>query len=184
MSSALFDWRLSLYAAIGTLILFLPCALASADLGEFFYLLIAVPAISLVLLGVAIAKKRRQRLSILAMLIVFWIVSAVLLVNFSAIRDSLRWFFWANAYKAETLRRAPSGSGELPHAEWDGWGFTGFETTVYLVFDESDSLPAVPRSHPPGRFRGIPCAVDRIRRLERSWYAVTFYTGADWSHCG
>jgi hypothetical protein len=33
------------------------------------------------------------------------------------------------------------------------------------------------------KYNGIPCEVFRVRRMERQWYTVQFYTDSDWTHC-
>jgi hypothetical protein len=179
----MFNWRLPLYAAAGTLFVFLPFALSSADFGQFFYVFVAAPIISLVLIVLAVLKKGRHRLSSLSMLFVYWVVSAALVGNYSAVRDAARWFLWSKGYKAQVLGQPASESGGLKHTEWDGWGFAGEDTVVYLVFDPNDSLAAVPKDHPTRKFSGLPCEVPRIRRLESHWYAVMFYTDTSWGHC-
>jgi hypothetical protein len=178
-----FNWQLPIYAVVGTLIVFLPLVISSADLGTVLYLFAAVPILSLVLIILAILKKGRQRLSVLSMLVVFWVVSAVLLANSSAVRDDARWLLWSRAYKDEVLKQPEPANGELKHVEWDGWGFAGADTTVYLVFDPNDSLAAEAKSYSPGKVSGIPCEVPRVRRLESRWYSVMFYTDTNWSHC-
>jgi len=70
--------------------------------------------------------------------------------------------------------------GELKHIEWDGWGWGGQDTTVYLVYDPADSLAAAAKGQKPGKFNGIPCEVLRVRRLESYWYTVQFYTNEFW----
>ena len=78
----------------------------------------------------------------------------------------------------------PPPDGEFRHMKWDRWGFAGAVGTVgYLVNDPSNSLRASANSHTQGRFNGLPCAVPTVRRLESRWYAVVFYTDADWGHC-
>ena len=68
--------------------------------------------------------------------------------------------------------------------EWDGWGFPGAgDTNVYLVFDPSDSLISASKSRSPGKYKGMPCEIYRVRRLESQWYSVVFYTDTDWDHC-
>jgi hypothetical protein len=179
-----FNWRLPLYGAAGTSIVFLPLVISSAVFGKMLYLFVAAPIVSLVLLILAVLMKGRLRLSVLSMLVVFWAVSAALLANYSAVRDATRWFLWSKGYKAWVLAQPGSASGELKHVEWDGWGFGGVgDTTVYLVFDPNDSLAAEAESHPAGKFSGIPCEVPRLRRLESHWYAVMFYTDTDWGRC-
>jgi hypothetical protein len=56
-------------------------------------------------------------------------------------------------------------------------------TEVYLVFDPTDSLSRSASSRQPGKFDGIPCEVNLVRRLESHWYSVQFYTSEDWDHC-
>lgn len=50
-----------------------------------------------------------------------------------------RWQVWSRSYKAEVLAQPNSAIEELKHIEWDGWGWAGMGTTVYLVFDPTDS---------------------------------------------
>jgi hypothetical protein len=180
-----FNWRLSLYAAVGTLIIFLTIVISGIDLGlgQTLYVIVVAPVVSLVLLILAIRKKSRQRLSVLAMLVVFVILSVILVENNSAVREAARWFLLSKAYKAKALAQPDSAGGELKHVEWDGWGWAGQDTTVYLVFDPNDSLATEVKDRPSGKFNGIPCEVPRIRRLERQWYSVMFYTETDWTHC-
>jgi hypothetical protein len=106
-----------LYASAGTLLVFLPFALCSADLGEFFYVFVAAPIVSLVLIVLAIFKKGRRRISALSMLIVYWLVSVTLVVNYSAVRDHARWFLWSQGYKAQVLGPVMPGSAGLRHTE-------------------------------------------------------------------
>ena len=174
-----FDWRLLPYAVLGTFIVFVPVAIWTSE--GIFYFIVVAPLISLFLLVYAILKKRRQRLSVLSMLVVYWAVSAALGANYSAIRDTSRWLVRSHDYKAKVLAQPASANGDLKHVEWDGWGFPGAgDTTVYLVFDPTDALSAAARSRRPGKFGGLPCDVALVRRLENHWYAVRFYTDEWW----
>lgn len=92
----------------------------------------------------------------------------------------VRWLIGSRSYKAEVLAQPASASGELKHIVWDGWGWGGEDTTVYLVFDPTDSLSAASRGHSPGKFDGIPCKAPLVERMERNWYAVRFYTDELW----
>jgi hypothetical protein len=72
----------------------------------------------------------------------------------------------------------------LKHIEWDAWGFPGAgNTTVYLVYGPDDYLSTVAKTHSNGKFRGLPCEVAQVRKMESQYYAVLFYTDTDWSHC-
>jgi hypothetical protein len=137
---------------------------------------------------IAVISKRNW-LTPLSVLAVYWILSLAFLTNYSLVRNAARWTLWSHGYKAEVLSQPESRNGELRHVEWDGWGFPGAgDTTVYLAFDPSDSLAAAAKKHKPGKFVGIPCTVPLVTRLESQWYAILFYTDESWgrSHhdCG
>ena len=112
------------------------------------------------------------------------VVSACVLVwNYSAMQDEARWLLSSGHYKSNLLSRPAPLDGELKHVVWDAWGWGGENTTVYLVFDPTDSLALAASTHKSGKFPGIPCAVPKVRRFESQWYAVTFYTHQDWGLC-
>jgi hypothetical protein len=119
----------------------------------------------------------------LALCAVFIVTLAVLVWNHSAVRTVARWLIWSRGYKSKVLAQPASANGELKHIEWDGWGWAGQNTTVFLVFDPTDSLSAAARSHQPGKFSGIPCEVFLVRRLESHWYTAQFYTNEYWRQC-
>jgi hypothetical protein len=99
------------------------------------------------------------------------------------VRAPVRWALHRSEFKGEVESLPTPPNGELKHVEWDGWGFAGLETNVYLVFDPSDSLAQVASSGDAGKVPGIPCKFDRARRLEKSWYAVVYFTEESWSQC-
>jgi hypothetical protein len=109
----------------------------------------------------------------------FFGIAMAIAWNFYPVRSAARWFAWSHHYKAKVLAK-PTVNGELQHIEWDGWGWAAQDTTVYLVFDPTDSLSAAARNRRPGKFDGIPCEVPAIDRMERNWYAVRFYTDEWW----
>jgi hypothetical protein len=175
------------YAAIGALIIFLPIALYSSQWGGFLYLFGVAPIVTLVLLLIAIVfairRMPHRALAIVPALVVFWAVSWVLFRNELPMRSEIRWLFKSKTYKAQVLAQPPLANGDLRHIEWDGWGFAGDDTTVYLVFAPDDSLKEPGKNHASGKFSGIPCEVPAIHRLEKNWYTVLFYTDLDWDHC-
>jgi hypothetical protein len=179
-----FHRQLPFYIALGSLLIFFPIIIHDPTFGVILYLLVVAPIVSLFLLVIATRRKVHQRLAILSMLAVYWLVSWTLVKNSVDVRASSRWFIRSKDYKAKVLALPDSGNGEFRHIEWDGWGFAGAgDTNVYLVFDPSDSLSAAAKSHSPGKFSGIPCEISRIRRLESQWYSVVFYTDTGWGHC-
>jgi hypothetical protein len=181
-----FDWRLSVYGAIGALILSAPIMLGGGDVvvGEILYMFVAFPSVSLILLVVAIRKKGLRRLAVLSMLVVYLTVTWVLFMNSEVVRTTTRWLLRSRNYKAKVLAQPDSTDGTLRHIEWDGWGFPGAgNTVVYLVFVPNESLLMAASSHAAGKFDGIPCEIYRVNRLESHYYTVLFYTDTDWDHC-
>src|SRR5258708_37031320 len=115
-----FNWKLSLYAAAGALIVFLPIALSSEfDFGEIIYIFLVTPIVSLILLVIAVSKKS---LSVLAMLVVYCEVSWALVNQSDSLRTTGRWLLWSKGYETQILGQPYPANGELRHIEWDGWG--------------------------------------------------------------
>jgi hypothetical protein len=128
----------------------------------------------------------KPRLVLCAVSSFLLVISAALVTNCSGARDSARWLLWSNAYKSEVLAQPASPTRELKHIEWDGWGFAGAHTFVFLAFDPTDALFAAANSQRPGKFTGLPCKVVVVRRLESHWYTVRFYAETYWGQeeCG
>ncbi|MDR3793276.1 MAG: hypothetical protein P4L03_07840 [Terracidiphilus sp.] len=116
----------------------------------------------------------------LAFVFLFWGISILLFRSTDTLRPTLRWMLWSKQYRAQLRAQPAPDKGELPNVEWDGWGWAGMDTDVYLVFDEKDTLREALKTHQSGKSPGIPCDVARVQRLEKSWYSVTFYTGSYW----
>jgi hypothetical protein len=117
------------------------------------------------------------------MLVVYVAVSWGLFKNSRELHSTTQWLFSSKDYKAKVLAQLSPANGELRHIEWDGWGWGGNDTVEYLVFDPNDWLSAAANSHSSGKFRGIPCEVYRVRRLESHYYTVLFYTDTGWNSC-
>jgi hypothetical protein len=112
-----------------------------------------------------------------------FVIAMAIAWNSHTFRSNTRWFTSSRRYKAEVLAQS-SVSGQLKHIEWDGWGGAPVgDWTVYLVFDPTDSLSAAARSRASGKFSGIPCEVDEVRRLESHWYSVTLAMNGWWEQC-
>ena len=98
-------------------------------------------------------------------------------------RTALRWRLESRRFKVAVLAQPDDPSGGWRHAEWDGWGWAGMNTVVYVVYNPGNLLAEAARTREPGVvFTPAPCPVYRVHRLEDSWYAVVFYTGTDWEH--
>jgi hypothetical protein len=181
-------WWLPLFAGILALVVSTLILISSIfDLGEIAYIFLVVPLISVVVaISVLISAKRSRRtpsLSTFLSLPVYWVVTWIFFANQFNVRTTIRWILDGGKYKASMMKQPEPPKGELRHLEWDGWGWAGMDTNVYLVFDPADSLAAPAKSHSAGKFKGIPCEVYRVRRLERGWYSVQFYTDANWEQC-
>jgi hypothetical protein len=182
-SKARFDW-VPLSCVVAGACIVSASLMAYSAYGAFLYLLFSVPIVftCLVLLVSSAARKRpRQCLSLLLTLVVFLGGSWVLLKNEDNLRPSIRWLLWSRRFKAEVLAQPAPTNGELRHMEWEATGFAGVaNNTAYLVFDPTDSLAVAAKSRLPGKFKGVPCEVPRVLRLESHWYSLAFYTDEEW----
>ena len=188
--SAQLNWRPALYAALIALIIDIPILIRYPT--DISLILVFVVCAFLVLITASslivavFRKKRRQFLLILSMATVYWVISAALVIydlkNPTAVRTAARWLASSRDYKEKVLSQSVP-PGELKHIEWDGWGWAGMDTTMYLVFDPTDSLSEAASSHQSGKINGIPCQVQRVRRLESTWYTVLLYTNEFWDRC-
>src|SRR6266446_3755865 len=176
--SHMFVRRMAICIVVSLILIVLPLTFAGSDLGAVLCFGIAlVSAVSLFAFGVA--KKGRQRLAALFVVMAYIFAAMLLKSNYSLVRDHVRWLFLSGGYKAKVLAQPPSI--ELKRAEWDGWGIAlAGETTAFLVFDPTDSLAGAAEALPPIRAQALPCEVVRVRRLDRQWYAVLFYTDTYW----
>jgi hypothetical protein len=98
-------------------------------------------------------------------------------------RPHLLWLIGAQRYKTEVLAESAAANGEFKHVEWDGdgWGdVVSGDWTGYVVYDPSDSLSAATRSDVPTAYKGIPCKVISVRRLESQWYSVVLDMNQLW----
>lgn len=176
-----FDWLFPICILGAALILCGLPLLPDADLAGLFSLLtVAIVALSLLITAICIKGRRLVLLStLLVCCTLFW----VLYQRYYDYRTAGRWMTESRSYKRKVLAQLVTETGEFKHTEWDGWGFAGENTTIYLVFDPDNSLQAAARSHARGKFTGIPCEVYRVHRLESQWYTVSYYTETTWGQC-
>lgn len=97
-------------------------------------------------------------------------------------RSEIRWSLARGIWKQRVLDQ-PELSGQLKHLNWDGWGFIGQDTEVYLVYDSTDRLRNATTVDNGRHGIGLPCDVYQIRRLQPNWYSVTFFTNTGWDGC-
>ncbi|MGA9936649.1 MAG: hypothetical protein WBP92_00280 [Candidatus Acidiferrales bacterium] len=187
-----FNWMPPSCAVLAVVTIYVSMAFWAEDTEFFASVLFIAPVlilVSIVLIIWAITRGGRQkRLTLLSTVAALWLTAMAMFLLVSkygfAMRTTARWLIWSRDYKAEVLAQPRPIAGELRHIEWDGWGFAPVgDTTVYLVFDPSDSLSGAAKGGGSGRFYGIPCPVPEVSRLEKSWYVAKFYTDQDWNHC-
>jgi len=175
------DWRAPLYGILAAIIVFIPVVINENI--DVLYLFIVAPGLFIMGLCVLVYAAFCKNLRIAAMVATFWTASALLFIYGPEVRSPIKWLLFSTKYKNQVLAQPVSSNGDFKHTEWDGWGWAGINTSVYLVFDPTDSLAAAAKSHQPGKFKGIPCAVPWVRRLQSHWYRVMFYTDQDWGGC-
>jgi hypothetical protein len=180
-----FNWRLLVYATVGTLIFFSPVMIYGGDSDILYIILVALLSIILILVALVLAfiKNWAAVVAIFLMLLTNWVISLCLLKNVDELHGLTKWSLHSNEFRSQLMAQPNPVNGEFKHIEWDVSGYAGAETVVYLVFDPTDSLAAAAKSHSSGRFSGIPCEVYRIRRLESHYYTVVFYTDTGWDSC-
>ncbi len=169
--------RIGIGALAGVALIVVTLAYADFDVSAVLCFGIALVS-ALALFAFSFVKKGRQRLAALLIVMAYVATLILLMANYSFVRDHVRWVLLSTEYKAKVLAQTPGE--ELKYAEWDGWGFAGADTTVFLVFDPNNSLAAATESRPPVKVRSLPCEVVRVRRLDSQWYAVLFYTDTYW----
>lgn len=99
-------------------------------------------------------------------------------------KSHIRWLLFSRSYQHKLAALPALNTEGLRHIEWDGWGFPGAgNTVVYLVDDPSNSLQVAAALQRPGKYRGLPCQVYSVNKLQSGYYAVQFYTSTDWQHC-
>ena len=184
--------RFPLYSMIALCIIFIAIGIiCPIEISLFLRLFIGVPILLVGSIVVAIcaafSKSRRRYLHRLTALTILLVISAsFLLYDFKhplVIRSAVRWMVGRTIYKEKVFAEPTSAKGDLKHIEWDGWGMFGQDTSVFLVFDPTDSLAMAATSRLPGKFNGIPCEVFLVRRLESHWYTVQNYTDQGWGAC-
>jgi hypothetical protein len=124
----------------------------------------------------------KSRVAAYVVIGIFIFCPAVVLVGWNSyvFRTAAKWTLASGSYKSKVLAEAAPSRGGFKHIQWDGWGWAGQDTTVYLVFDPENTLSTAAQRHRPGKFSGVPCEVPVVNRLESQWYTVQFYTNEFW----
>jgi hypothetical protein len=77
-------------------------------------------------------------------------------------RSELRWLVGSRSWKAKVMQQPVRTDSGMRCAIWDGWGFAGEDTDVYLVYSPNDGL----RNYSASSLNGLPQPVSNVQRLE------------------
>lgn len=197
-----FNWRFLAYGVILAVPYSALLALCHPDTGFLIFilttLLLSILGCFFLVLGltnlILTLLRRRGRgwppqLPAMLAIVIFWFCSGFFVVadnHFGpSVRTTTRWLIWSRKYKAEVLAQPAPANGELRHIEWESSGWAGMDTTVFLIYDPTDSLLVAAKTSEAGEFNGIPCEVAQVRQLESHWYIAIFgfYVDEDWRGC-
>jgi hypothetical protein len=181
--AVLYDWRLPWYAVTGACAVFLPGIYYFDDIRVLFYDVLAAPMACLALLAFTLRKRGLRWVSVTSTLGIFALVSWTFVARGYDLHRTVKWSLEGQRYKAQAREAPTRNVGDLQHVEWDGWGWLGQDTMVYLVFDPNDMLLKASQEHSSGTFPGIPCKVYNVTQLEPHYYSVLFYTETSWDDC-
>jgi hypothetical protein len=180
-----------LYLSIIGLVVLFTIGACQADIALFLNVFFVAPVLVIFTIAlplVAAFKARHQLLPALAGILVLWAIAASLFFYSHGhpftLHETVKWLASSREYEKQVLEQPTPANGDFKHIEWDGSGFAGVaNNTAYLVFDPHDSLSATAKNHQPIKLGGRSCDVRDIRRLEKDWYAVLFYTDQTWDDC-
>jgi hypothetical protein len=178
-------WRIPFCATLAAIVVFAPL-IASINGLDFLYLFLVVPGLIVLGITALIYAAVKRELHIVVMVVVFWAASAFLFLGSLPVHLFAKWLLKSHEYKSEVLAQPDSANGELKHIEYDGWGWAGQDTSVFLVFDPTDSLSGPAKNAVWGKVNGIPCEVSQVRRMQSHWYLVFFDGFVDqssWRRC-
>ena len=160
-------------AALAAIVLSVPL-IVNINGNDALYLFVIAPSLFIIGVGALIYAAIRKKLQVALVVMVFWASFALLFIYSVPIHILTRWLLWSHEYKNEVLAQPASNNGDLKHLEWDGWGWGGQDTSVFLVFDPMDSLSEPAKNRRGGHLNGMPCEVSLVRRMEAHWYIVFF----------
>ena len=108
--------------------------------------------------------------------IVFVCVSIAMGFSVTHLRPWARWLISSGSYKSQVLSQPAADPSGIRFSDWDGWGWAGSSTDVFLVYDPSDTLASKVSQAKGKKSVEIIEKAQFIQRLERNWYSATLYT--------
>jgi len=150
------------------------------------YVFVIAPILLFSAICLLIYAAVRKKPQIAFMVTIFVVISALLFSYSVPLHIFAKWLLWSREYKNEVLAEPAPNNGDLKHIEWDGWGWGGQDTSIFLVYDPTDSLSRPAENRESGKFDGIPCEAALVRRMDPHWYIVFFDGYVDqssWDRC-
>jgi hypothetical protein len=154
----------------------------SPDFDAFLLLFLVVPTTTLIFVGLAIWAGKKAAVSLGSVLLVCLVGTYAIGRHSALLRSEIRWWSSRPIWKQRVLAQSDI-PGQLKHLDWDGWGWGGNDTEVYLVYDPTDQLKNASGTSEGMHGSGLPCDVWQIRRFEPHWYNVVFFTETSWDSC-
>jgi hypothetical protein len=152
---------------------------SSPDLGNIANLLLVVPVAGVSMTVLFFRARARTRLICFVLMCSYALANWQLAKHWEDTRSELRWLIDPGSWKAKVMQQPVRADSGIRCAIWDGWGFAGEDTDVYLIYSPNDGL----LNYSPSTLNGLPQPVSHVQRLERQWYSVTFYTDQGWDGC-
>jgi hypothetical protein len=165
--------------AASVLLTVLSLVFADSDMGAVLCVAIAL-ALALLLIVRAVTRRARQRVMTLLMLAAWLPLSIFLLSHYTLARDHIRWLLLSEAYKDRILAQPVSAKQEfnMPYGISGAlreWIRRSIWSSIRLTLSQGRCM----RCHPSERAVCLAPSFG-VRRLERQWYAVLFYTETYW----
>ncbi len=178
-------WKPLALAGAATMCIYAPIIISGDDgIGILYWLALLTGILGLVLTAAILifTKSRRNATTLVGVAAVLVLISITLSRYDYTLRTSYRWTFHSDMYKQQLIAQHGLAPGGITYMDWDGWGFAGVgDTEVYLVHDPSDNLKNAVHAKYGIKAEALPCEVGQIRRLEKDWYSVVFFTNEIWS---
>jgi hypothetical protein len=108
--------------------------------------------------------------------IAFLCISFAMGCSVTHLRPWARWLISSASYKSQVLSQPAADPSGIRLIDWDGWGWAGSGTDVFLVYDPSDTLTSNNSQEKGKKSVEISKKAQFIQRLERNWYSATLYT--------
>ena len=172
-----------MFGAIGGVVVVMPLVTLDNGDGATLLAILLTPFVFVALLVVGILRKQRRLLWIGCTLASFVIAVSLIQRDSNGLRIEAKWIRHRDTYEAALSGQMRTDSRLLRHMDWDDWGFAGNENFAFVVRDPTDSLAYAAATGASGTYRGLPCPVFRVIKLEPHYYDVLFFTNSYWNQC-